>query len=309
MADSVETVECSTGLNSGTGSLVENKRLAQRPLTVSTAVCVMLIVLAGCADPGRHAETLARSGQLQRGQVNTDRFVLTSFYRIANPDRPLTVYIEGDGFAWRSRTIPSDDPTPHVATGLALAAADPEANIVYLARPCQFTPQALDRHCDKAYWTDKRFSEEVVATMNQAVTHYAAQVPGQPINLIGYSGGGALVVLIAARRHDVASLRTVAGNLDHAEVNRLHQVSAMPASLNAIDVARQVAAIPQIHFSGTDDSVVPPLIAQRFVSATASRCARSIFVAGMNHESDWARRWPDLLRFSPSCGASLQSLP
>ncbi|WP_191624662.1 hypothetical protein [Pseudomonas fluorescens] len=126
----------------------------------------MLTLLAGCADPGRHGETLARTGQLQRGQVITDRFVLTSFYRIADPDRPLTVYIEGDGFAWRTRAIPSDNPTPHVATGLALAAADPGANIVYLARPCQFTPQALDRHCDKAYWTDKRFSEEVVATMN-----------------------------------------------------------------------------------------------------------------------------------------------
>jgi pimeloyl-ACP methyl ester carboxylesterase len=290
------------------GTKVRNSG-ALHPLSMSAAVCVMLTLLAGCADPGRHAETMARTGHLQRGQVNTDSFVLTSFYRISNPDLPLTVYIEGDGFAWRSRNIPSGDPTPHVATGLALAAADPGPNVVYLARPCQFTPQALDPGCNEAYWTHKRFSEEVVAAMNQAITHYAGQAPDQRINLIGYSGGGALVVLIAARRHDVTSLRTVAGNLDHAEVNRLHRVSATPESLNAIDEARQVAAIPQIHFSGTDDSVVPPLIAQRFVSATASQCARSIFVAGMTHESDWARRWPDLLRLSPSCSTGLRGLP
>lgn len=47
-------------------------------------------------------------------------------------------------------------------------------------------------------------------------------------------------------------------------------LSAVPESLHAIDVDRQVAAIPQIHLSGTDDSVGPPPIAQHFVTAAAS---------------------------------------
>ncbi|NWB46007.1 alpha/beta hydrolase family protein [Pseudomonas gingeri] len=266
-----------------------------------TCLCVLLGILAGCADPNRHAETLAHTAHLQREQVDTDSFVLTSFYRITRPDLPLTLYIEGDGLAWRSRTTPSENPTPHQAEGLALAAADPAANVVYLARPCQFTPLAISPRCDKAYWTQKRFAEEVVVAMNQAVSHFALQVPGQRIHLVGYSGGAALAVLIAARRSDVASLRTVAGNLDHAEVNRLHHVSAMPESLNAIDVAPHVALIPQLHFSGADDSVVPPVIAQRFVSAAASRCAQSQIVPGMSHESDWARLWPALLKIPLRC--------
>ena len=269
------------------------------------SVCLMAVMLAGCADPNLHADAMAHSGHLQRGQVKVEGFVLTSFSRITRPDLPLSVYIEGDGPAWRSRTVPSSDPTPHQALGLALAAVDPAANVVYLARPCQFTPMQANPRCDKAYWTHKRFAEEVVVAMNQAVTHYAAQVPGQRIHLIGYSGGGALAVLIAARRHDVASLRTVAGNLDHAEVNRLHHVSAMPESLNAIDVAGQVASIPQLHFSGADDSVVPPVIAQRFVSATASRCARSQIVPGMNHEGDWAKLWSGLLILPLMCSTGL----
>ena len=277
---------------------------ARRPFLLLGALaclCMMLGVLAGCADPNLHADAMAQTAHLRRAQVTTDSFVLTSFYRITRPDLPLTVYIEGDGLAWRSRTEPSADPTPHQALGLALAAADPAANVVYLARPCQFTPMAANPRCDKAYWTNKRFADEVVVAMNQAVTHYAVQVPGQHIHLIGYSGGGALAVLIAARRNDVASLRTVAGNLDHAEVNRLHHVSAMPGSLNAIDVAPQVASIAQIHFSGSDDAVVPPLIAQRFVAATGGRCAQTHVVPGMNHESDWAGRWPDLLKIPPLC--------
>jgi dienelactone hydrolase len=274
---------------------------ALRLLASFACLCVMLGMLAGCADPNLHADTMAQTAHLRRAQVTTDSFVLTSFYRITRPDLPLTVYIEGDGLAWRSRTEPSTDPTPHQALGLALAAADPAANVVYLARPCQFTPMAANPRCDKAYWTYKRFADEVVVAMNQAVTHYAAQVPGQRIHLVGYSGGGALAVLIAARRNDVASLRTVAGNLDHAEVNRLHHVSAMPESLNAIDVAPQVASIPQIHFSGADDTVVAPVIAQRFVTATGGRCAHTYSMPGMKHDSDWARRWPDLLGILPLC--------
>ena len=263
----------------------------------------LALILGGCADSGfdprQHADELAQSAHLKRQRIKTDRFVLTGYYRITRPDLPLTLYIEGDGRAWQSRSQPSSDPTPHKALGLALAASDPAANVVYLARPCQFTPALDNPRCDVSYWTDKRFADEVVVAMNQAVTHYVAA--GQQVNLVGYSGGGALAVLIAARRHDVASIRTVAGNLDHAEVNRLHRVTPMPASLNAIDVARQVASIPQIHFSGANDTVVPPSIAQRFVKASGAHCASLYLVPGMTHESEWAQRWPELLTHLPVC--------
>jgi hypothetical protein len=273
-------------------------RPLRRPLF---AAAILLGLLAGCAGPDLHANKMAQAAGLQREQIDAGGFVLTAFYRISKPGLPLDVYIEGDGLAWRSRYQPSEDPTPHQALGLALAAADPAPNVVYLARPCQFTPMAANPRCDVAYWTGKRYAEEVVVSMNSAVSHYAGLAPGQHINLTGYSGGGAMAVLIAARRGDIASLRTVAGNLDHVEVNRLHQVSAMPASLNAIDFARQVAAIPQIHFSGAGDSVVPAAIAQRFVAAAGPRCAQARVVPGMSHESDWDRLWPTLLAISPVC--------
>jgi hypothetical protein len=264
------------------------------------------IVLSGCTtlDRGAHAEALAQPAGLKREQVAGGDFVLTAFARITRPDQPLDVYIEGDGLAWISRSEPSLDPTPREATGLALAAADPADNVVYLARPCQFTPMALNPRCGIPYWTGKRFAPEVVASLNDAVNHFAAQVPGRSINLIGYSGGGALAVLIAARRTDVASIRTVAGNLDDEFVNRLHQVSAMPQSENPIDAAGRVAAIPQIHFSGGGDTVVPPVVAQRFVRATGGRCAQARTVPGASHDGDWSRLWPALLEIRPECAGS-----
>jgi len=282
-----------------------------RPLRIALFAGALAAMggMTGCADQDRmaHAVALAEPAHLRREQLQAGLFLLTTFMRIDRPDRALTIYIEGDGQAWLLRTQPSPDPTPREAVGLALAAADPATNVLYLARPCQFAPRALSPRCDVAYWTGKRYAPEVVASLDAAVTHYASFVPNQPIRLVGYSGGGALAVLVAAGRHDVASIRTVAGNLDNEFVNRLHQVSAMPGSLDAVDVAQRVSAIPQIHFSGADDTVVPPTVAERFAAAAGHDCARVVLVPGMAHESDWAARWPALLAIEPFCTGTSQS--
>jgi hypothetical protein len=282
------------------------KPVSTRPGRLTAALSGVLLtisLLTGCAalDRDAHANALAESAGLHRELISTDSFVLSAFSRISRADEPLDLYIEGDGLAWIARGEPSLDPTPREAMGLALAAADPAANVVYLARACQFTPMAMNPRCGVPYWTGKRFAPEVVASMNEAVSQFAARLPGQRINLVGYSGGGALAVLIAARRSDVASIRTVAGNLDDEFVNRLHQVSAMPQSENAIDFASRVAAIPQIHFSGADDIVVPLVVAQRFVDATGKRCARVRTVPDVTHDGHWSRLWPALLGVTPVC--------
>jgi hypothetical protein len=268
------------------------------------ALLLMTSLISGCAtlDRDAHADALAKPAGLKREQIAAGNFVLTTFSRISSTDQPLDIYIEGDGLAWISRSEPSLAPTPREATGLALAAADPAANVVYLARPCQFTPMAMNPHCGVPYWTGKRFASDVVASLDEAVERFAARVPGQRINLVGYSGGGALAILVAARRTDIASIRTVAGNLDDDFVNCIHHVSPMPESENPIDFAARVAAIPQIHFSGADDTVVPPEVAQRFVDATGQQCAQVRTVSGIEHDGDWSRLWPALLRVKPLCG-------
>lgn len=274
-----------------------------KPRAAFLLVAVALPALAGCAtiDRDANADALAGPVGLKRMIVKTDPFMLTTFARIRDPRQPVTVYIEGDGLAWLSRTEVSLDPTPREAMGLALAALDPSPNVVYLARPCQFTVRAKNPTCGIPYWTGKRFAPEVVAAMGQAVDQVAAQVPGQKINLVGYSGGGAVAVLVAARRSDVSSIRTVAGNLDHAEVNRLAKVSPLSGSLNAIDVAPQVANIPQIHFSGAADTVVPPVIAERFRGAAGGNCVSVRNIPGTTHETGWRERWRELLAHPPAC--------
>lgn len=58
--------------------------------------------------------------------------------------------------------------------------------------------------------------------MNDALNHFVKQYPGVKHELIGYSGGGNIAAILAERRADVRSLRTVAGNLDVAYVNATH---------------------------------------------------------------------------------------
>lgn len=271
------------------------------PNRVFLLVLLIGLALNGCAslpsptERARHAQALASAAQLVHGQVRGGAFVLTSFSRISRPDLPLTVYIEGDGFAWRTRSQPSDDPTPLQPLALTLAAADHSPNVLYLARPCQFSQPSANPGCNVAWWTGKRFAEEVVVAMDQALSHYARQLPGQPLHLVGYSGGGAIAALLAARRSDVASLRTVAGNLDVDAFNRLHKTTPMPQSLDPIDSAPRLRALAQLHVYGERDTVVPGEITQRFAQAVGGTCVHLRSEPGLGHGGDWAARWPALL--------------
>lgn len=263
-----------------------------------------LAAIAGCASGDREAtaQHLAQSGGLERSSVEAGGFMLTVFTRFDDPRQPVHVYIEGDGLAWLSRTEPSPDPTPRNPLGLTLAAEDPAANVVYLARPCQYTD--LGRvPCDQTYWTDRRYSREVVSALAQALDACLLRAPGQRIHLVGYSGGAAIAVLLAAQRTDVASLRSVAGNLDPEAVNRHHQVSPMPGSLDPMDVAPMLADLPQVLFVGSADRVVPASVAQSYAQrvGAANACVRIVEVAGATHGDGWRGRWPELLRESPAC--------
>ncbi|AYR26327.1 alpha/beta hydrolase [Herbaspirillum rubrisubalbicans] len=274
------------------------------PFFHSLLPSVMLAaLLAGCtSDPLRHADAISDRSDLQREEVRGGRFLLTSYVHARKRAPLLRVYIEGDGRAWITRSQHSLDPTPITAMGLRLAAND-GGDVVYLARPCQFTSMTRNPDCQPAYWTGLRYGSEVVTSMDEALSYYVARLQPDRLELVGYSGGGSIAVLLAARRKDVSAIRTVAGNLDHVAMNRWHEVSQMPRSLNPIDFAAQVAHIPQLHVSGSEDKVIPTAITRTFV-ARAAPCAALKVVPGMKHESDWGALWPELLQVPLPCAAN-----
>lgn len=248
------------------------------------------------------AGEVARSAGLAMATVKTDPFVLTTYSRISELGKPIHIYIEGDGYAFVTPTRVSGDPTPREPMILQLAAEDPATNVVYLARPCQYTPAELNPKCSDFFWTNGRFSEEVISSMNQAVSYFVkkGQTPG--VDLIGYSGGAAVAVLVAARRQDIRSLRTVAGNLDPGLVNREHGATPLDGSLDPLTAAEKIALVPQIHFIGGEDNMIPYSAVESFLTRMGpSSCFQTKTVPEASHAKGWTEKWPELLKEPVVC--------
>lgn len=267
---------------------------------LALASCLAL-GLAGCVgtptagDRAGSAMALASAqgwGMLDLAQGS---FHLAAFApQDVRPDTRLTIYIEGDGLAWSSPTTPSPDPTPRDPVALRLALAQPSGNAAYLARPCQYLG-AAKAGCAQAYWTDARFAPEVVGAMNGAVSTLKARFGAQRIQLVGYSGGGALAALIAARRSDVTRVVTVAGNLDHAEWTTHHDLTPMARSLNAAAVAPALSGLSQVHFIGANDRVIPPDLARAWPKGFTGAADENLkIVPGFDHRCCWADAWGSL---------------
>lgn len=259
---------------------------------------IAAILTSGCATTGagyRAADITASEHYFKKEFVRTDLCTLTVFHNFTRPDTQLTVYIEGDGMAWRSRRKLSEDPTPRHPLVLSLAIMDPSENIAYLARPGQLT-LSTKPDCDPVYWSGKRFSAEVISAMNSAVDHLKSESRSKEVNFIGYSGGAIIAVMMAAQRNDVVSLRTISGNLDPEAVNLYHGVTLMDGFPDPIDHSVKIAHIPQRHFAAENDRVIPFYITRSFAEKAGDKEGESITVVkGTTHYSGWQKAWPSLL--------------
>jgi hypothetical protein len=238
------------------------------------------------------ARTMAVTAGFTEREITTPQFALRAFARSrsASPST-VRVFIEGDGFAFINRTTPSLNPTPTDPLALSLAAIDTSDAVVYLARPCQY--QDADAPCNNRYWwTRGRLSDPVVASMSTAIDVLKRDLGAEQIELVGYSGGGALAVLLAAQRSDIRLLVTVAGLIDSARWLSHHKLSPMDIAENPAALIDRVSEIPQWHFIGADDQVIPPEIALLWASAAAIYPAIHVAeVPNTTHYCCWAELW------------------
>ena len=272
-------------------------------LVVKRFVALALIpfVLASCASHEarqKSANMVAEHSGFTPHVIKAGAFWLQTYQKVQNPRLPYTIYIEGDGFAFKNRWEISEDPTPKRSMVLELATHDYRSNIIYIARPCQYEAINMDHYCNNSYWTTKRMSDEVVNSINVAIktlTH------NQPVDIIGYSGGGGIAVLVAERNKQIRSIITIAGNLDHVAFNQYHKVRPMIVSLNPIDVATKVRNIPQVHYTGGEDKIVPAFIADKFVQTANSPCVRQAILPNVSHDSGWDKSWNYILSTPVTC--------
>jgi hypothetical protein len=252
------------------------------------------------------AMLVANIYNLSQFNVESRFFNLTGFSKKIIKKTPITVYVEGDGFAWVTRSLISKNPTPTKPMLLRLAGLDPKRNVIYLARPCQYVTLKLEKNCNSKYWTSHRYSEEVVFTYLKVLDVIQKKYNTTGFHLVGFSGGGAITSLLASRRNDVLSLRTIAGNLDHVTLNTEKRVSQLTGSINPIDEAKRLENIPQIHFVGTKDEVIPSWVARSFVKTVGEGpCVRTKVVLGTSHLDGWSEVWKKLSLINPLCNGAV----
>lgn len=265
--------------------------------------------LSGCThihtiDPRQNADNIALNADFKKVWIKTNPFNFLSYQKIQQPHQPLHIYIEGDGRSYLSRHQVSPDPTPIEPLALKLAVIDPHPNVVYLARPCQYVDFINDpdvqRVCNPDIWTKMRFSETIIASMNEAVTKIQNQSKSKRIHLIGFSGGAAIATLIAAKKgsKEIEYLTTVAGDLDHQSMSEFHHTTPLDAScLNPIDAIPKLKKIPQHHLIGDKDPVVPLFISEEFVTMMKKHSPRSeqivkrTVMTGVSHHKGWESLW------------------
>lgn len=273
---------------------------------------VLLSALSGCSTSPQErrdrGDELAAAHGWQPLVFQTADFAVQAYFpRRLGIGQQLNVYIEGDGLAWLGRHTPSFAPTPADPMALRLAMVDASAPAVYLARPCQYTVGPDFRNCHPRYWTSHRFAQELVEAMDQALDQLQQAHGARSLILIGYSGGGAMAALLAARRQDVVGLVTVAGVLDVQTWTRSQRLTALSGSLEPLDVAPQLSGLPQWHFLGVEDRTVPSTLIDPFVQAQrpliASNASAPVVrrMSNFDHHCCWVKAWPELSRaFAPN---------
>jgi dienelactone hydrolase len=254
-----------------------------------SAAFLLLVSCTGLPDARQRLAQESERGGFVRIDGPPGPQGLYALLRDAGKDETLSIYIEGDGAAWPTRWHPPDDPTPEGTLVFDMLLADPAPKRAYLARPCQYLDSPALAACSPESWTRARFADAAVGAMDAAVTALKRASGASRLRLVGYSGGGVMAMLLAARRDDVAQVVTIAAPLRLAAWTTRHGLSPLqgtdPDTLNR-------HWPPAVHFAGARDEVVPLDIVAEFARRSGGRL---VAMPDFDHHCCWSRDWPRLL--------------
>jgi len=184
-----------------------------------------------------------------------------------------------------------------------------DRDIVILERPCYAVTSKQDPNCLDLKWTmQDRMSADIIAAMSQAIDAVKTRRGKSDVHLLGVSAGGSIAILVAAERSDISSIKTLNAPFDFPLVDAQQKrvMAAITAASGIRSTAkdgeshmcsspcvdpilrvREVRSIPQVHYFGSLDVMVPPANAEAYRRRLSSNCARFIQVA-MSHDDEQA---------------------
>ena len=243
-------------------------------------MAVFLLVLGGCAHKNPLSDMAFQT-------TMAPPHVVASWYKITAPGETVKIYIEGDGNAFDANGIPMDNPTPKGEFMRRLAAGDPSPNVVYLGRPCQYLQTGS---CSEKDWTTGRFSKVIVDSMDQVVRTFMKKARTNDVVLIGFSGGAQVAGWVALKHPgNVRKWITIAGVLDPKAWADYHGDKPLKDSLNLKDRQGDLKKIPQVHYVGDDDDVVPPELVQNMAAPDTVK-----IIKGAGHGVGFEKIYPEI---------------
>ena len=263
---------------------------------------LLCLLLQACTTPVGRLSEIAGQYDFEQSKERAGGFDLLVFSNQASVaaqqtqagSKPmvLRVYLEGDGSPWRSRVIVMPDPTPRNPLMLRLMGQD-NGLAVYVGRPC-YNGFANEPECDSSLWTSARYSDAVVNSMRLLIRKLMKRHGAEELWLVGFSGGGAMAMLIAQDLPEVSRIVTLAGNLDTDAWTWHHRYSPLYDSANPAKEPSLRDDIWQWHLVGGRDTVVPSQLVKPVIMAQPS--ASGFEFARFNHGCCWERIWPVVLK-------------
>src|SRR6056300_896609 len=212
-------------------------------------------------------------------------------------EQEVIVYIEGDGLPWIDRFTPSSDPTPVDPLTFKLAKLDQSPNVIYLARPCQYV---ISNECRKEIWTKLQYSKAILGLYEHILEEISQK--HSEVHLIGYSGGSVIAMHLASIEGlNIKSVRTIAGNIDPNKFTNLLNLSSYQTSINLDQIDDKIKSIPQIHYYGDKDQVIPKEIHLNYQNKYINNSCIKTAEVKASHIQGWEVFWKNNYNFLPDC--------
>ncbi len=250
-------------------------------------------LLLSCATPSEKFLIKAKQLEFNNIIVNSGQFQHRIFINrpaLNSKQKFVHVYLDGDGMPWQQHRWITEDPTARNPVILSLMAQD-LSPAVLLGRPCYYGLNS-DQLCHNRFWTSHRYSSEIVSSMVKALTNWLEKQDFNKVILIGYSGGGALAMLMAPKINRLDMVVTIASNLDIDAWTQFHDYSTLSGSLNPSEFAVS-DKIKLIHLVGGQDLVVPASIIRKI--ARNNNHSTFIEFPRFEHSCCWDKQWPHIL--------------
>lgn len=251
--------------------------------------------LIGCiSDQARinKAIDLAIKGDFE-SQIISGKFPIQIFYQ-NHKSRHVIIYLEGDGLVINKYGEAAKNPTPTDPVALRLAIVDQrKISKIVINRPFHYIKNI---NANSKYWTTARYSDEIIQAILNSIKVCKKQFGFETIEIVAYSGGAAVALLLVPHLPNITKITTFAGNLDHVSWAKYHEAQPLFESLDPLKNKNILAKIPQVHFVGESDDNTTVELGLGYQQKVGSNNVKIVQVPGFNHDSNnWPEIWQSVL--------------